>query len=66
MMMMILLFYFIFDNCAILIIDDRIDVVCLRVQGKAVNRPVQNTKEITIKNGYEKIHSLFLEFVSKK
>ena len=40
-----------------------IDVVCLRVQGKAVNTPVQNTKEITIKNGYEKIHSLFLEFV---
>ena len=29
-------------------------VACLRVQGKAVNTPVQNTKEITIKNGYEK------------
>ena len=42
------------------------NIVCLRVQGKAVNTPVQNTKEITIKNGYDKIHSLFLEFVSKK
>ena len=41
-------------------------VVCLRVQGKAVNTPVQNTKEITIKNGYVKIHSLCLEFFSKK
>ena len=40
-----------------------IDVVCLRVQGKAVNTPVQNTKEKTIRNGYVKIHSLFLEFV---
>ena len=28
--------------------------MCLRVQGNAVNTPVQNTKEITIKNGYEK------------
>ena len=42
------------------------NVVCLRVQGKAVNTPVQNTKEITIRNGYVKIHSLFLEFVVKR
>ena len=40
-------------------------VACLRVQGKAVNTPVQHTKEKTIRNGYVKIHSLFLEFSKK-
>ena len=35
-------------------ITNNIDVVCLRVQGKAVNTPVQNTKEINTREKRKK------------